>query len=42
MVRRRGPGAAAERLDPGDQLGELERLGQVVIGAQPEAFDAVS
>jgi hypothetical protein len=32
--------AANERVDPGIQLGEIERLGQVVVGAGIEALDA--
>jgi hypothetical protein len=34
-----GGGAAGQRLDAGHQLGEVERLGQVVIGAQAQALD---
>ena len=30
-----GP-ASGERADPQDQLGEVERLGEVVVGAEPE------
>ena len=32
---------ATERLDPGDHLGEVERLGEVVVGAQSEPLDPV-
>ena len=32
---------ATERLDPGDHLGEVERLGEVIIGAQAETLDPV-
>ena len=35
-------GAAAERLDPGHQLGEGERLGQVVVRADRESLDPVA
>ena len=39
----RGHGRApADRSDAGDKLGELEGLGQVVVGAQSEPLDAVS
>jgi len=31
-----GPGSPAQCLDPRHQLGELERLGEVVIGAEPK------
>ena len=34
-------GAAAERPDPGQELTEGERLGQVVIGPEVEAVDPV-
>src|SRR6185437_13360753 len=37
MYQRRGLGgcgAAAERLDPGHEFGEGERLGQVIVGAE--------
>ena len=34
-------GPAAESPDTGDQLGERERLGEVVVRAQSETFDAV-
>ena len=38
----RGAGRAPQhRLDPGDQLARAERLGQVVVGAQFQAEDAV-
>jgi hypothetical protein len=37
-----GCGAAAERLDPGHEFGEGERLGQVIIGTQTEAVDPVT
>ena len=37
--RQRRRRAAAQRPDPGHQLGEVERLGQVVVGAQAEAVD---
>ena len=36
--RTRSPG---ERANAGDELGEVERLGQVVVGAEPEALHAV-
>ena len=39
--RQRGGGARLERLDAGHQLGEGERFGQVVIGAQAEALHSV-
>jgi hypothetical protein len=38
----RGAGAPAQRPDPGYQLAEVERLGQVVIGAQAQALDPVA
>ena len=38
--QRRG-GAPAQGPDAGHQLGEVKRLGQVVIGAKPEALDPV-
>lgn len=34
-------GAAVERGDPGNELGEGKRLGQVVIGAQAQTLDPV-
>jgi hypothetical protein len=37
--RQRHGGAPAKGPDAGDQLGEVKRLGQVVIGAKPEALD---
>jgi len=37
----RGGGASAQGPDAGDQLGEIKRLGQVIICAQPEALDPV-
>jgi hypothetical protein len=37
----RGDGAAAQGPDPGHQLGEVERLGQVVIRAQAQTLDPV-
>jgi hypothetical protein len=39
--RCRGPGAAAERPDPGHELDEGERLAQVVVGAQGQAMHPV-
>ena len=36
-----GPGAAREGLDAGDELGKGERLGEVVVGPEPEAGDAL-
>ena len=40
--RRRGRGGPpAQRLHPGDQLVERERLGQVVVGAELQALDPV-
>ena len=45
VVQQRGQrlgGAAAEGADPGGQLGEVEGLGQVVVGAQAEAFHPVA
>ena len=39
--RERRLGAPRERADPRDQLGEGERLGQVVVGAQAEPGDAI-
>jgi hypothetical protein len=33
VFRPRGAGPPAQCLDPGDHLGEIERLGQVVVGA---------
>src|SRR5207344_2397794 len=39
---RRGRGApAGQGPHPGDQLGEVERFGQIVIGAQVQPFDPV-
>ena len=39
--RQGGAGAAGERPHPRDELGEGERLGQVVVGSEAEAVDAV-
>ena len=39
--RQRRTRASAEGADAGDELGEVEGLGQVVVGAQAEALDAV-
>ena len=36
-----GVAAAGERADAGDELGEGERLGQVVVGAEAEPVDTV-
>ena len=33
--------ASGERVDPRDELGEGERLGQIVVGAEAEAVDPV-
>ena len=33
--------ASTEGADAGDELGEIEGLGQVVVGAQAEALDAI-
>ena len=38
---RRGAGAAGQGLDAGDQLGEVERLGQVVVGPEAEPLHPV-
>src|SRR5690606_38943119 len=38
---RGGGGPAAERPHPGDELGEGERFGQVVVGAQGQTLDPV-
>ena len=35
------PGATSQRLDTGEQFGEVEWFGQVIIGTQPEPFDTV-
>ena len=40
--RGRGRAAAGERADPGDEFGERERLGQVVVGAEVEAVHPVA
>ena len=40
--RRPGRRAAGERLHPRDQLLERERLGQVVVGAEVQALDAIA
>ena len=40
-ARRGGAGAAEQRLDARQQLAHVERLGQVVVGAELEADDAV-
>ena len=32
------PGATSQRLDTGEQFGEVEWFGQVIIGTQPEPF----
>src|SRR5215468_2865591 len=37
-----GTGAPYQRPDPGHQFAEVEGLGQVVVGAQAEALDAVA
>ena len=37
--RRVSPAAAQDRRDPGGQLVRVERLGQVVVGAHPQAGD---
>ena len=39
--RARAAGAAGERADAGDELGPVERLGQVVVGAEREPVDEV-
>ena len=39
--RRLAPMAAQDRLDPGQQLGAAERLGDVVVGTDLEPDDAV-
>ena len=36
-----GLGAAKERADTGDEVGEGERLGQIIVGAQPEALHPI-
>ncbi len=41
LVDRLGAGAPQQRLDAGQQLARLEGLGQVVVGAELEADDAV-
>ena len=38
----RGGPAAGQRADAQDQLGEVERLGEVVVGAQRQAADPVA
>ena len=37
----RGPGPAGQRPDAGHQLGDVERLGQVVVGTQAQPLDPV-
>ena len=39
--RQRWTAAAGERPDAGDELAEVKRLGEIVIGAEPEPFDPV-
>ena len=39
--RNRWGGPAAQGLDAGDQFGEGERLGQVVVRAETEPIDAI-
>src|SRR6202035_2281290 len=41
VFRLRSAGPTAQRLDPGDHLGEVGRLGQVVVSAQAEPLDTV-
>jgi hypothetical protein len=39
--RHRGRGPPRQGADAGDQFGEIERLGQVVVGAEAESLHAV-
>jgi hypothetical protein len=38
-LRRRDPRAPHQRIEPGSQLAERERLGQIVVAAGPQAAD---